>query len=225
VKLVHQFTSGIAGWLTFEQMRRGTDNLSESTLYKPLEEIASGRHFEVKQQFAIPKKSPGRGAEKTIDFVVVDRANTAILALEVKYKRTGRRMAGSLSKDAVKLRDFTLTDVEQTIAAGKAGNIKSSVLGFSLTKAVLFVWRKDDGVRHILDREEKPIKSQLAKLVRKMIPDGVEFNARNLAECFLAGKAAKPVGNNYGSLRSGSTVTNQRFWVATFLECDLWNSL
>lgn len=225
MKLVHQFTSGIAGWLTFEQMRRGTDNLSESTLYKPLEEIAGGRHFEVKQQFPIPKRSPGRGAEKTIDFVVVDRANCAVLALEVKYKRSGRKMAGSLTKDAVKLRNFTITDADQTIAAGKAGNIKSSVSGFSITRAVLFVWRKSDGVLHIVNEEERPIKSQLAKLVKKMIPNGLELSDKNLAECFLAGKAAKPVSNKYGSLRSGSTVTNQRFWVATFIECDLWKSL
>lgn len=225
VQLVHQFTSGIAGWLTFEQMRRGTDNSSESTLYKPLEEIAYGRHFEVKQQFAIPKKAPTRGAQKTIDFVVVDRAKQAVLALEVKYKRPGRKMAGSLSEDALKLRDFTLLDAEQTINSGKGGNISDSVAGFKLTKAVLFVWRKDDGVRHIVATEEKPIRSQLHKLVEKMLPDELEFNAKNLAECFLAGKAAKPVGSTYGGLRSGSTISNQRFWVATFIECDLWKSL
>ncbi len=225
MRLVHQFTSGIAGWLTFEQMRLGVDNLSENTLYKPLEEIARGRHFEVKQQFAIPKKQSGPGAEKTIDFVVVDRANKAVLALEVKYKKPTKKMAGSLSADALKLREFTLEDAECTILAGKGGNIKSSVEGFSLTKAVLFVWHKDDGLRHIMTQEKKPIMSQLKRLVKNMLPDGVQLNARNLADCFLAGKATKPVGSTSGALRSGSTVTNRRFWVATFLECALWDSL
>lgn len=226
MQLIHQFTSGIAGWLTFEQMRRGANNLSEVALYKPLEEIANGRHFEVKQQFPIPKESPRAGAPMTIDFVVVDRANRAVLALEVKYKRLGKKMAGSLSEDAMKLRSFTIDDAECTILAGSGGTIRSSVEGFSLTKAVLFVWHDADGLRHIIKTEDKPIKAQLRQLVKRMLPDGVDFTAQNLGECFLARKATKPVASAiYGGLRSGSTVSNRRFWVATFLQCSLWDSL
>lgn len=225
MRLVHQLTSGMAGWLTFEQMRRGVDNLSEHMLYKPLEEIASGRHFEVKQQFPIPKATPGPGAHKTIDFVLVDRTNRQILALEVKYKRPTSKMAGSLSADAKKLRDFHLKDAESTIRSGGGGPIAASVSGYALHKAVLFVWRKADGVKHIVANEQKPIRGQLHKLVKRMLPDGVTLSGKSLAECFLAGKAFKPVGNQYGALRSGATVTNQRFWVAAFLECSDWAAI
>ena len=63
-KMVHQITSGIAGWRTYEQMRNGVDNLTEGSLYKPIEEIARGRRFEVKHEFPIPKDSPGCGGPK-----------------------------------------------------------------------------------------------------------------------------------------------------------------
>jgi hypothetical protein len=226
MELVFQLTSGMAGWLTFEQMREGVDNLAEATLYKPLEEIASGRHFEVKSQFPIPKKTPGKGAPKTIDLVLVDRSVQTMLALEVKYKKPGSEMAGSLSADARKLREFNIAAAEDTVSAGGAGQIKRSVAGFTLVKALLFVWRSAHGLKHVVEKEDEAIKKQLQILVRKMLPEGVELTAENLRKCFLGDAASKPVTDpKYGSLVSGSTLSNERFWVASFIECELWDNL
>jgi len=52
---LHQLTSGMAGWLTFEQMQQGVDNLREAELAKPLELIARGRGYEIKGEFPLPK--------------------------------------------------------------------------------------------------------------------------------------------------------------------------
>ncbi|HMG46452.1 MAG TPA: hypothetical protein VK614_03220 [Allosphingosinicella sp.] len=224
-KIVHQLTSGMAGWLTYEQMRLGVDNLTEGTLYKPIEDLAKGRGFQVRHEFPLPKKTATRGAPQEVDFVIVDRTGEVVVAIEVKYKRRGKKLTGSISKDAIKLRDLTIEQIEAQIATGSVPQLKGSVQGFNLTKAIIVVWRSGDLVGHLLDREQKPIVRQFRELVRAMLPDGVEFAAKNLAACFLKGAASKPVGSRFGSLRSGSTITNQRFWVASFLEIPSWKEL
>ncbi len=128
---VHQITSGIVGWLTYEQMRKGTDNLTEHSLYKPIEDIAKGRRFEVRNEFPIPKTSSRGGGSKEVDFVIVNRASQSVLALEVKYKRRKKRLTGSIGSDAAKLLTLTVEGINEQILAGRGYPIRRSVTGFS----------------------------------------------------------------------------------------------
>lgn len=160
VRLVHQLTSGMAGWLTFEQMRAGVDNLREGSLEKPIEEIAQGRRFEVKGQFPLPRSPAQLGAPQSIDFLMVDREDQTVVALELKYKRAGKKMAGGLGLDA-------------------AGRIRDSVEGYRLQRAVLVVWR-EDAIKDQLEREPAIIRRQFQRMTRKLVPKGLEATDRNI---------------------------------------------
>lgn len=224
VRLIHQVTSGMAGWLTFEQMRAGVDNLREGALEKPIEEIAKGRNFEVKGQFTLPRRPSQLGAPKSIDFLLVDRKTKIVVALELKYKKSGKRMAGGLGLDAAKLHQISIDDIEEIIRAGKAGAIKKSVAGYKLHRAILIVW-KEDTIRAQLEREPAVIQRQFDRMARKIVPKGTRVSDRNISRVLSGDIAASPVGCRDGSLRAGSTITKRRFWVASFLHRSAWSQL
>ena len=125
---IHQITSGLAGWLTYEQMQNGVDNLREAEFAKPIESIAQRRGFEVKGEFPLPK-SAGRGAPPCIDFLLVNRADKLVVALETKFKKKDMNMAGRLGLDASRLEALTLDAIDKQIALGKGGQIRRSVEG------------------------------------------------------------------------------------------------
>jgi hypothetical protein len=224
VRLVHQLTSGMAGWLTFEQMRDGVDNLREGSLEKPIEEIAKGRHFEVKGQFQLPRRPGQLGASQSIDFLMVDRQTEIVVALELKFKRAGKKMAGGMGLDAAKLHQVSIEKIEQQIRAGEAGSIRKSVTGYQLQRAVMVVWR-EDAIQAQLLREPAIIRTQFERMALKVVPKGIAVTDQNI-EKVLSGKiAANPVGCRDGSLRAGSTITKRRFWVASLLHRPAWSKL
>lgn len=218
---VHQITSGLAGWLTFEQMRSGVDNLSEAALYHPIECIAQGRKFEVKSQFPLLIDPPRPGAPSTIDFVMVNRITKLVIALELKYKKPRKKMAGSLGEDAYKLSKLTLDELNYQIEAGKCGNIKQRVDGYTLVRAVIIVWHKTD-ISQQLQCESKFIRRQFIKLLRLILPTDIKQDAENLHRAMLGGLAIRPVAKPFGSLRAGSTASNKRFWVASLIYQPEW---
>jgi hypothetical protein len=114
-RIVHQLTSGIAGWLTYEQMRKGVDNLLEHSLYAPVENIANGRKLEVLGQFKIPRHDDSSGAPKTIDFLIVNRKNKYVVALEIKFKNLNKKLTGSLTKDVDKLNFINISMINNQI--------------------------------------------------------------------------------------------------------------
>jgi hypothetical protein len=221
---IHQITSGIAGWLTFEQMQVGIDNLREAELAKPVDAIARGRGYEVKGEFPLPKEKGQRGAPPCIDFVMVNRKRKAVVALELKYKKTGKRMAGSLGNDAARLNVLSLDMINAQIKAGRAGAIIGNVDGFKLERAVIVVWHQSAIVEHMRS-EPEPIRKQFLKLVKAMLPDNIEATTENFSRAMLGVLATKPVGRSYGSLRAGSTISRRRFWVASFLHQASWSTL
>jgi hypothetical protein len=69
------------------------------------------------------------------------------------------------------------------------------------------------------------IRTQFIRLVKAMLPDGIEPTPENYSKAMLGAIATKPVARKSGSLRAGSTVTHKRFWVASFLHQENWQDL
>lgn len=205
-------------------MKNGVDNLREAEFAKPIESIAQGRGFEVKGEFPLSTPTHRRGAPPCIDFLLVNRERKLVVALETKFKKTDMNMAGRLGADAARLDALTLGSINTQIALGKGGQIRQSVDGFALKRAVLVVWREAAIVAH-MNREPSVMRHQFIELVKAMIPDDVEATTENFSEAMLGLIATKPVGNRYGSLRAGSTITRKRFWVASFLHRPSWSKI
>ncbi|WP_144404583.1 hypothetical protein [Belnapia sp. F-4-1] len=223
-RIIHQITSGIAGWLTFEQMQGGVDNLREAELKKPIELIARGRGCEVKGEFPIPTESNKKGAPPSLDFLIIQREQKLVVALEIKYKKTGRRMAGSIGFDAARLHNLNIENINRQIKAGKAHPITKTVTGFNLIKAVIVAWHQSAILEQIA-LEPPIIRRQFINLVTAMLPEDVEANSKNFSSAMLGVIATRPVANRSGSLRAGSTVTHRRFWVASFLGQEYWQRI
>ncbi len=222
--LIHQITSGMVGWLTYEQMRSGVDNLNEARLGPPLECIADGRGYEAKAEFQLPRPAGSTGGPQRIDFLMVNRERQVVVALETKYKKAGRRMQGGLGIDAAKLHGLTLNSIDAQIAAGQGGGITAPVAGFQLVRAVLVVWHQTT-IMEQLRREPILIQKQFIDLVAALLPDDVEPTSRNFSRAMLGELATKPVARASGSLRAGSTVTRKRFWVASLMHRANWARL
>ncbi|WP_162792286.1 hypothetical protein [Novosphingobium sp. P6W] len=223
-RLIHQITSGIAGWLTFEQMRAGVDNLREAELAKPLEAIAKGRGYEVEGEFPLPRLPGARGAPKCVDFILVNHQHHSVVAIEMKYKKTDKVMAGSISSDAKKLSSITISDIEDQIQNSKSNVIKKSVLGYDLSKSVLVLWR-EAGIVAQIRKEDKIIKGQFLNFMKKLLPRELDANPENYSKAMLGVLPTHPVGIASGSMRAGSTITRKKFWVAAFIERPNWKNI
>jgi hypothetical protein len=220
-KLIHQITSGLAGWLTFEQMRKGVDNLDEADLAKPLEVIARGRGFEAKREFPIQRRKK-EGDYPRIDFLLVHRKDELVVALEMKYK-ADQRMAGGIGIDAERLAGLTRDVINKHIRAGLGGMIKEPVDDYELVKAVLFVWR-ENSIAAQMTTEPNLIRRQFNNLVKRGLP-GRKANKEKRRRAMLGKIAVMPVACKLGSLRGGSTVTAVRFWVASLIFQESWGQL
>src|SRR5262249_19053440 len=106
VRLLPTLVSGLAGWLTYEHMLRKVDHHDEGKVYNPLLELARGNGFSVFDQFPLPRVPGQKGGPLEVDFVFGSAASREILVLEVKFKKTAKEMAGSISRDAKKIRDI-----------------------------------------------------------------------------------------------------------------------
>lgn len=221
---LHQLTSGMAGWLTFEQMQQGVDNLREAELAKPLELIARGRGYEIKGEFPLPKPEKKRGTAPRLDFLLVNRRHRIAIAIETKYKKKAKKMAGSLADDARRLQALTIEVLDAQIAAGVATPMTESIKGYTLVRAVLVVWHQSD-IMEQLKLEPPVVKRQFLDLVSALLPEDVEANSEHFAKAMLGLLPTRPVARMTGALRPGSTYTYKRFWVACFIERPNWAQL
>jgi hypothetical protein len=221
---IHQLTSGLAGWLTFEQMQGGVDNLREAELAKPLQLIARGRGFEIEGEFPLPRDCCQRGAPTRIDFLLVHRRKKLIIAIETKYKKAGRKMAGGIGIDAKRLYSLTTDIIEQQIQNRCNNVVRDSVDGYVLVCAVVVVWH-ESAIMEQIHLEPKSIKRQFLQLVAALLPKGLEATSRNFAEAMMGVLPTRPVARLAGALRPGSTYTYRRFWVASLINQPDWAHL
>jgi len=221
---LHQLTSGMAGWLTFEQMQQGIDNLREAELARPLELIARGRNYEVRGEFPLPKEEKKRGTPQRLDFLLVNHSHRVAIAVETKYKKKGKRMAGSIGSDARRLSELTVDTIETQIASGAAKPFSKPVSGYALLRAIIVVWHQSD-IMEQLRVEPDTVKRQYLGLVSALLPEGAEANSRNFAAAMLGKLATRPVAKKAGALRPGSTYTYKRFWVACLIELPSWATI
>jgi hypothetical protein len=153
-----------------------------------------------------------------------NRERHVVVALEMKYKKAGRRMKGGLGIDAAKLHGLTLNSIDAQIAAGEGGRITAPVAGFQLVRAVLVVWHQT-AIMEQLRREPILIQKQFINLAAALLPNDVEPTTRNFSRAMLGDIATKPVARASGSLRAGSTVTRKWFWVASLTHRAEWARL
>lgn len=214
----------MAGWLTFEQMQLGLDNLREAELAKPLDSIARGRGYEIKGEFPLPRCEGRRGARPKADFLLVCHKRRIAIAIETKYKKKGKRMAGSIGADASRLGALRIEALEDLISQGAAPAFSQPVAGYALLVAVIVVWHQSD-IMEQMRLEPAAIKKQFIDLVSALLPKDAEPNSRHFAEAMLGKLPTFPVGRKAGALRPGSTFTYKRFWVACFIERASWKGL
>lgn len=214
----------MAGWLTFEHMQLGLNNLREAELAKPLESIARGRGFEVKGEFPLPTRKGTRGARPKADFLLVCHKRRIAIAIETKYKKKGKRMAGSIGADAARLSALRIEALEDSISQGAAPAFSQPIGGYVLLGAVIVVWHQSD-IMEQMRLEPLAIKKQFTDLVSALLPKDVESNSQHYAEAMLGKLPTFPVGRTAGALRPGSTYTYKRFWVACFIERASWKAL
>ncbi len=221
--LIHQITSGTAGWLTYEQMRRATNNLNEASLAKPIEDIARGQGYDVQTEFPLQLGKVGR--PKSIDFMLVNHEKKLVVAIETKFKKLGCKMAGSISSDASRLSRLSIANIDSQIhrqmKSRKRHSIRTTVKNYNITRCVLVFWYGHSIMEQIRN-ESKYIKMAFSKMVKAMLPEGVNGTPYYLGQAMLGLIATKPVANNIGSLRAGSTKTYRRFWVASFFYQENW---
>jgi hypothetical protein len=222
--LLASITSGLAGWLTYEDMRQKVRHHEEATLYDPILEIARANGYEVVREFPLPRRKGQLGGPREVDFVFGSAKKRAFLVLEVKFKKTAKAMAGGIGLDAAKIRDVD-GDMINKVTADKKLKLPLFKVGYQLDHAVLVVWREGDIVGAIASKEPKVIQHQFHTLMRCMFAQPRGVTNRQLAEAVLTNTPIKPVCVKAGELRWGSTVTTSRYWVGALRKRPTWVNL
>jgi hypothetical protein len=225
--LLHQITSGVAGWLTFQHMKNNADIFDESSVYLPIIELAMGRQCEVLREFPIPKESENkipRKGTKEIDFLVVSRRKKIVIMLEVKFKKSGKPMAGGIAKDVAKLLSVEINDIVKQIKAGKTYPIRRPIEAtYRVARAVMVIWR-GNAVFDQMKKEDDVIKKQFKKLFAQLVSTNSDWEKSK--QWFNKNKPYKPILTKYGSMRAASTKSvKKRFWVMTLFEIPDWKKV
>ena len=224
VSILPTIMSGLAGWLTFEDMRRKVRHHDESALYQPIIDIARDNGFQVEREFPLPRKRGQRGGPREVDFVIGSKRKKEFLALEVKFKKTARAMAGSIGRDVKKIRDID-GGVINSVNDTRGLSLPEYLPGYKLEHAVMIVWRKGDLVGSVSPKESPIVQRQLLTIMKCMFDDPKNVTSRMLAEAFLVNTPIKPVNAVAGHLRWGSTWTNERYWLAALRKRPSWDHL
>ena len=110
--------------------------------------------MELRREFPIPKKNNNQN--KGVDFLIVDRNKKLVIALEVKYKKLGKPLTGSLTKDIAKLMSFGIKEINDQITEKRAYPIKNEIPDeFDIMRGMLFVTRENDIVKHFSHKSKK----------------------------------------------------------------------
>lgn len=223
MKILPTIASGLAGWLTYEDMRRKVRHHEESTLYEPIREIAEANGYHVEREFPFPRRPGQRGDSKRIDFVFANPKTGDWAVLEVKFKKMAKTMAGSIGKDALRIRDI---DGDFLNAARPAkSKLPKFTPGCRLDHGVLVVWREGDILDAMKGKEPPTISRQVMTIMKWMFDDPNAVTARLLAEAVLLNTPRKTVDINGGYLRWGNTRTEKRYWLAILRKVPAWNRL
>ena len=100
MNILSTIASGVAGWLTYEDMLRQVRHHEESVLHGPILNIAQANGYSVKREFPLPRTIGQLGAPKQVDFVLASSNRKEFVVLELKFKKSAKAMAGSVSADA-----------------------------------------------------------------------------------------------------------------------------
>ncbi|MGN6421953.1 MAG: hypothetical protein ACTHLA_01440 [Asticcacaulis sp.] len=222
--IIAKISSGIAGWLTFEDMKGNVRHHDESVLYPPITEIASRNGYEVEREFPLPRKTKQRGSSKEVDFLLLNERKKVAVLLEIKFKKYAKTMMGGISMDALKIRDITFSDINAGIGRKKL-KMPDLTGAWKVRKAVMIVWREGEIVKLMNQKEQKPIRRQFMKLLSFMFEDPKTVSAKQFATAFIPGARVATVGKAMGQIRWASTVTHKKYWVAAFCKVDEWSNL
>jgi hypothetical protein len=172
----------------------------------------------------LPRANGQRGGPKEIDFVLANAKTKQFVLLEVKFKKSAKAMAGSIGKDAQKIRDINHDTLNATIVERKL-KLPRCADEFTIMRAVLVVWRKGDIIGPLKKKEPPVIRRQFLALFRYMFDDPKNVNSEMLARAVLTNVPIKPVRCKFGELRWGATRTNDRYWLAVLKEWPTWQQL
>jgi len=223
MSLLPYLVSGVAGWLTYEQMRGQQIHHDEHDLYEPIKTIAEARDYRVWKQFPLPRTSAGVGAPKQIDFVLGANDASEFLVLEVKFKRTMKEMAGAIYKDALKIRDVDADTINE-VATARRRRFPTCQSAQSIKHAVLFVWHEGAVLGH-LKKEKRPIQKQMVKLFKYMLADPGAASGDEIRKAFAGDVPVRSVSRSWGHIRFAATHTHKRYWVAALPKTDEWEDI
>ncbi|WP_133244874.1 hypothetical protein [Caulobacter radicis] len=223
MKILPTIASGLAGWLTYEDMRRKVRHHEENTLYDPIREIAEANGYHVEREFPFPRRPGQRGDSRRIDFVFANERTGDWAVLEVKFKKMAKTMAGGIGKDALRIRD--IDGAFLNAARPPKSNLPEFKPNCRLDHGVLVVWREGEILKAIANREPLTVKRQIKILLDNMFDDPKTATSRMIAEAMLLNKPRKTVDIKGGYLRWGSTRTEKRYWLAILRKTSAWSHL
>jgi len=210
-------------------MKNNSDILDESSVYTPISELVMGRQCEVQREFPIPKENAKtipkkKRGTREIDFLIVSRKKGIVIILEVKFKKSGKQMAGGIDKDVAKLLSVKVSDIVKQIKAGKTYPIKRPIeTTYKMARAVMVIWR-GTGIFDQMKREDDVIKNQFKQLFAPLV--GAKSDWEKAKRWFNKNKPYKPILTKCGSMRAASTKSvEKRFWVMTLFEITGWKKV
>lgn len=223
MNILSTIASGLAGWLTYEDMLRNVRHHEEATLHDPIREIAKANGYSVKREFPLPRVQGQLGGSKKVDFVLASTKSKEYVVLELKFKKTALAMAGSVTSDAKKIARVDADIINEIVQENPAFGLPVCGQNWTIRRAALLVWREGDVAQAMLSKKEHPIiRKQLVTVLKGICADPASASPSDVAAAMLKGKPLKPVSIASGHLRFGSTLTRKRYWIGILNYRDAW---
>jgi hypothetical protein len=215
--------SGLAGWLTYEDMSRNVRHHEESTLHDPIRELAKANGYVVAREFPLPRVPGQKGAPKQVDFVLASAERKEFVVLELKFKKTAKAMVGSVTADARKIARIDAATLNKTVEARPEYGLPLCGRQWKVHRAVLLVWREGDVAKAMLSKKEhKIIRRQMRTLLEGMCAGPSKPTSKEVSTAMIGGVPIRPVSSTGGHLRFGSTKTRKRYWVGILTRQPDW---
>lgn len=225
MSLLAVIASGLSGWLCYQEMRRQKTHHDEAVLYEPIKDIAEANKYKVKREFPLPRAEGKLGSPEEIDFAFASASHKKYVLLEVKFKKELKRMAQTVGRDALKIRDIDRCAINKSI---KDNALDMPLCGedWTIDHAVLLVWRNTE-IIDLMNRtvEPDPIRIQMLDLLKLMFDEPKDVPPKTMAGAFLGNVPVKMVNHRKGCIRRSSTFTHQRYWLAVLRKIGSWNDL
>ncbi|WP_155723098.1 hypothetical protein [Gluconobacter potus] len=247
----HRLTSGLAGWLTYQQMSREILDY-ESSLRGPLDHLAAGNNYKAYKEFPLLRKDDQIGSSKKIDFAFYPRKVTkkspGIILMETKYNKNGT-YAGLITSDIKKMMAWDIpslvinaknrcTKLDSYIEEQKPYGMHRDALHerrvwqkfaeypetTEILRCILFVWRGNN-IFCDWKKENEAVQNQFTELFDRALPKGVRATRDSRQKLLLGKIPYKQVLNSKGSLRAAHTKTNAPYWCCTLFETPEWKNI